>query len=126
MSSSATVRRVIRFSLTGLLVTGVHVAVASLWINRVHPLPAVANGVAFVTATVVGLLINTYWTFSGQLDRLTAVRYFAVAILGLLTSMALPHGVYLAGLSYWYGIGLVVVIMPVLNFLLHHHWTYRH
>lgn len=125
MSCSATVRRAIRFSLTGLLVTGVHVAVASLWINRVHPLPAVANGVAFVTATVIGLLINTYWSFSGQLDRRTASRYFAVAIVGLLASMVLSHGIYLAGLNYWYGIGLVVVVMPVLNFLMHHHWTYR-
>lgn len=117
--------RAVRFSLTGLFVTFVHVLVATLWIKRVHPLPSIANGVAFVAATLVGLLINSYWSFNFKLTSEVGTRYFAVAVLGLVVSMGLSHAIYLAGLSYWVGIALVVVVMPVMNFLMHHYWTYR-
>lgn len=117
--------RALRFGVTGVFVTGVHVVVASLWIHWIHALPAIANGVAFLVATLVGLAINTRWSFGVRLSRHVAVRYSLVAVVGLCVSMALSHAVYLAGMSYGVGIAVVVVVMPGLNFLMHHYWTYR-
>lgn len=124
-SRSISLRRATRFAVTGGLATCIHVVVASLWFNCVHPQPAHSNGVAFITATLVGLVINTYWSFSGRLTRAVAARYIIVAAIGLLVSMGLSQAVHLAGLAYWYGIALVVLVMPIFSFLLNHYWIYR-
>ena len=39
--------------------------------------------------------------------------------------MAMSGAAQYYGLHYWYGIGLVVCIVPPVTFLLHNFWTYK-
>ncbi|MGQ0708966.1 MAG: GtrA family protein [Rhodoferax sp.] len=125
MSSDSTLVRFVRFCVTGIFNTAVHAAVATAWIHAVQPKPAVANGVAFLVATTLSLLVNTHWSFSAALSPQVVRRYAIVALIGLGCSMGLAGGMEWMGFSYQAGIVAVVLVMPVLNFTLHHFWTYR-
>ncbi|WP_294769610.1 GtrA family protein [uncultured Rhodoferax sp.] len=119
-------QRALRFGITGVLNTAVHVVTASAWIHTVHPNPALANGVAFSVATLFSYGVNTWWTFATTFKRQTLIRFFAVALIGLPLSAGIAGAVDWLGYGYAYGIAAVVCTMPPVNFLLHHFWTYRH
>jgi putative flippase GtrA len=115
----------VRFGITGVLNTALHIAVASGWIYFVHSNPSIANGVAFTVATTFSYIMNTLWSFSSQFDRMTFVKFWLVALLGLPLSAGIAGLVDWLGLHYAYGIATVVCVMPPFNFALHYFWTYR-
>jgi putative flippase GtrA len=114
-----------RFLVSGVLVTGLHVLVAAsvirfLWLN-----PMFANGIAFVTATVVSYVINTRWSFSSSFQSRSFVRFCVVSVIGCLLAMGVSGTADAYGWSYWIGIAAVVMVVPPVTFLLHSLWTYR-
>lgn len=125
LSQQILIKRAVRFSFTGLLNTAVHVLIASTIIEFIVPVPAFANGVAFIVATLVSYLINTKWSFSSQLHGKSLFRYSIVSILGFFLAVGISGTINMLGFSYWYGIAGVICVMTPTNFLLHHFWTYR-
>lgn len=117
--------RIFRFAITGVFVTLVHVVVATLWILWVTHDPSLANAIAFIVATLVSFVINTFWSFSSEMSSLILVKYVTVAFVGLFLSAGVAWAVDQMGFSYPYGIAAVVFVMPPANFVMHHFWTYR-
>ena len=66
---SPLLRRALRFAMTGLLVTAVHVVAAVLFVHLILANPPLANGFAFVVATVVSYLINTCLLYTSPSPR---------------------------------------------------------
>lgn len=122
---SALIQRGLRFAVTGLFVTALHALVAVLFINFVVALPPLANGVAFVVATVVSYVINTTWSFSARLQGRTLWRFLAVSACGFVLAMFVAWAAQVAGLHYGLGIGAVALTIPAFTFVLHNFWTYR-
>ena len=118
-------KRALRFSFSGVFVTALHVVIATAFIELILPVPSLANGVAFLIATITSYLINTKWSFSSQLHGKTLYRFSVVSFLGLFLSMGVAGAAQIYGLPYWYGIGAVTCVVPPLNFVLHNFWTYR-
>ena len=118
-------RRVRRFAISGLLVTGIHVLIAAGMINFVTPVAPLANGVAFVVATAFSYAVNTLWSFSSAMDGGNFVRFISVALAGLLLAVAVSGAAEYYGFHYMVGIGLVACTVPPTTFLLHYFWTYR-
>jgi putative flippase GtrA len=118
-------KQVLRFTASGVLITGLHVIIATTFIKIVLPVPVIANGVAFVTATIFSYLINTLWSFSSPLHGKNLFRFCVVSFIGLFLAMAISGAAQYYGLHYWYGIGLVVCIVPPVTFMLHNLWTYN-
>ncbi len=118
-------RRAVRFALTGVLVTCVHAGVAIMFIRHIVPAPPLANGVAFIVATVVSYTINTLWSFSGQLRGRTLAKFIAVSIVGLSLAILVAWVAEIIGLGYLAGICAVALTIPTLTFVLHNFWTYR-
>lgn len=114
-----------RFALTGIFVTGVHAAIAIMFIRFLMPTPPLANGVAFIGATFVSYAINTTWSFSSRLDGMTLSRFVVVSIVGLFLAMLVAWIAQELGLSYLIGICAVALTIPSLTFFLHNFWTYR-
>jgi putative flippase GtrA len=125
MLGPETLRRAVRFGLSGLFVTGFHSAIAAGLIEFLGAIPSVANGIAFVLATLASYLINTYWSFSGKPAPKSMLRFVCVALFGLSLTVGIAGLVDSYGLSYWIGIGCCILIVPPTTFLLHHFWTYR-
>jgi SAM-dependent methyltransferase/putative flippase GtrA len=118
-------RQALRFALSGLLITGIHVFIATVFIQILLLAPALANGVAFVVATIFSYLINTTWSFSSPLRGRNLFRFCCVSFIGLFLSTAISGAAQYYGLHYWYGIAFVVFTIPPVSFLLHNFWTYR-
>lgn len=118
-------RRVLRFGITGLVVTGVHVLVAAGLIRFLRFDPKLANGVAFVIATALSYGVNTLWSFSSPIGGSNFVRFISVSTVGLLLTLTFSGAAQYLGLHYIYGILVVVCTVPLVTFLLHHFWTYR-
>jgi putative flippase GtrA len=125
MPSEAFLQKAIRFALTGILITGIHVVVAFLSVQYLAFPPAVANAVAFATATICSYLINTTWSFSSRLERANLYRFIAVSSVGLFLAVAVSAFVDQMGLHYGIGIFAVALTVPPVTFLLHNYWTYR-
>lgn len=122
---SALIQRGLRFAVTGLFVTALHALVAVLFINFVSPQPPLANGVAFVVATVVSYVINTTWSFSARLHGRTLLRFLMVSAGGFVLAMLVAWAAQMAGLHYLSGIVAVALTIPAFTFVLHNFWTYR-
>jgi putative flippase GtrA len=118
-------RRAIRFTSTGFLVTAEHVLIATIFIEYLMAKPPVANGIAFLLATLTSYLINTIWSFSGQLHRKSLVRFIAVSIIGFLLAILVSAIVHIIGFHYLYGIITVALLVPPMTFILHNYWTYK-
>lgn len=118
------IRKAMKFGLTGVMVTGLHVVVALLLISTVLPVPAAANGLAFVVANLFSYAINTLWTFSHPLHGRSLVRFLLVSLFGFIIAVTVSGLAEWYGLHYWYGIGLVVCCVTPVTFLLHNFWTY--
>jgi len=114
-----------RFAASGVVATGVHVALATGFIRFVLMEPALANGIAFVIATVFSYTVNTLWSFSNTLTGTNFLRFSLVSLVGLTLTMLISGTAQYYGLHYMYGISLVVCMVPPTTFLLHKFWTYR-
>lgn len=114
-----------RFALSGLLVTGLHIFIATAAIQILSLAPSLANGLAFVVATVFSYLIHTRWSFSRPLHGKNLIRFSVVSLIGLSLAMVTSGAAQYYGLHYWYGIFFVVCTVPPITFLLHNFWTYR-
>jgi putative flippase GtrA len=123
--SDILLRQAKRFMVSGLLVTGLHVFIATSFINLVFPVPALANGVAFVVATAFSYYINTLWSFSRPPHRKNLIRFLSVSMLGCLLAVFISGHADLHGFHYGIGIASVAAIVPPVTFLLHKYWTYR-
>jgi len=117
--------RLLRFGITGVIATGIHVMVAAALIAKLHVLPYVANPIAFLIATAFSYATNTMWSFASRLDRRTLRRYVCVAAFGLLATAAIAAVAEAAGLDYRIGIVLVIALVTPGTFVLHSVWTYR-
>lgn len=123
--SSSIITKASRFAFSGFLSTGIHVAIATLFIRLILPLPTVANAIAFIIATFFSYVINTLWSFSSPLHGRTLWRFLTVSGLGLLVTVFLSGLAQFYGLPYWVGIAFVVCCVPLITFCFHNLWTYR-
>ena len=93
--------RMQRFTVSGMLVTGLHVLVAANLINLLSLAPPLANGIAFVGATIFSYVINTCWSFSSPLHGKNLLRFVLVSIIGLLLAVTISGLAEFYGMHYW-------------------------
>lgn len=122
--TSALVRRIARFSVSGVVVTLVHIVSATAWLHWINTSSGLANGFAFAVATAFSYCIHTMWSFSAEMEQRVFAKFIVVALVGLGLSAGVGHLVQWLGFPHQYSIAAVVLVMPPYNFLAHHFWTY--
>ncbi|VVE38606.1 GtrA family protein [Pandoraea cepalis] len=123
--ASRTQGRFVRFGVSGVASTGVHVAAATTLLATTPVGPTFANAAAFCIATICSYLLNTLWSFSSRIDHANVVRFALVSLVGLSMTTAIAHAVAAMGGAAWLGIATVVATVPPVTYLMHRHWTYR-
>jgi putative flippase GtrA len=118
-------KRVVRFAFTGVFVTGIHALIAILIVIYLIPAPPLANGVAFMGATLISYVINTTWSFSSQLQGSTLLRFVVVSIVGFIVAISVSWFMEQQGFNYLIGIVAVALTTPLITFLMHNFWTYK-
>lgn len=114
-----------RFALVGLGVTVLHVGVAAGLIEGARLHPATANGVAFVVSNLASYVANTRWSFAAPMMLANWGRFLVVSGAAWLLTVAIAWAAEAAGGHYLVGIGLVVLVVPLLSFAAHRAFTYR-
>lgn len=125
MPNEVLIRRAGRFGLVGTLATCLHVVIAVALVSGAGQSSPLANGVAFVVATIFSYVANTHWSFAARVGGRTLLRYLVAVSLGCMIAMGISAGAGILGLHFLIGIGLVAATMPAFNFMLHNFWTYK-
>lgn len=113
------------FSLIGVVNTLLHLLVVTGLVElfSVHPIPA--NGMAFITANLFSFWANSRWSFRAAATRQRYMRFLAVSLLGLFVSFL---AIVISEALQWHylaGVLLSFVLLPLLTFLAHKHWTWK-
>ena len=121
--------QVIRFGLTGLLLT-VLVAAAYWAIAEFTGIdPLLSMTLVYLTFTGVGYLLHSRWSFKGHGDRnnagLRTTRFFVVNTLGFVVNQFFVWLLtkYLGG-PVWWPVIPVIFVTPVLTFSLNRKWVF--
>ncbi|MFT5573898.1 MAG: putative flippase GtrA [Cryomorphaceae bacterium] len=118
-------RRILKFAISGIGSTSVHVLVATVSIEFFEIHPGAANGLAFLVAVNFSYLANSYWTFGASLSAQRAGRFYLGSVVGLLFSVLISSLIAHLGYHYFYGIAGVVLVVPISTYFIHSQWTYR-
>ncbi|MGI9249598.1 MAG: GtrA family protein [Pseudohongiellaceae bacterium] len=119
-----TYTRLLRFGMVGLAVTLLHIIIASSLIETNLAHPAQANGIAFVIAALVSFSLNTRYAFKQSANLKNLLRFLIVLAGCGLLSMGIAGGIEFIGWPYQAGIFVVVLSVPLINFLLLHYWVF--
>lgn len=114
----------LRFSVTGLGTTLLHVAVAVSMVDLLAFQPVVANGTAFGVATGFAYIFNTRWSFRAHMNRQSALRYALITAVSFIFTISLSAWVQRMGWHYGLGIAMTVIVLPIMNYLAHRYFTY--
>ena len=111
----------------GVLGTIIHFGTLFLLVEHADFTPLIASTIGFVFTVVVSYLFNYYWTFAAaSAHRSTFLRYLVVSLTGLtLNAIVLQAGLSLLDLHYTYAQAMVILIIPVVNYLLNRFWTFN-
>lgn len=120
-----TLAKLFRFGISGVIATGIHVAVATPMIYLLHASQVSANGVAFIIANICSYLLNTLWSFGASPGRDSYLRFLAVSLVGLGITLGISSVAPALGAGYWHGLAAILSVVPVVTFVLHRSWTYR-
>lgn len=118
-------KKINRFLITGILVTALHAVIAVILIHNMTLKPPLANGAAFILATIASYIINTRWSFSSKSSHHVIFKFCAVSIIGLHISVSVAWIAQELGISYLFGIFFTAIISPAITFTLHNFWTYK-
>lgn len=126
VSNKHQVLRLVRFSIVGLTVAVIYLVLFNLL--RTFEMPHVsASTIAFLAAVFVQYLLQTMWTFKREVRNRKYMSRFGIMVgLGALIAAAITKYIGpIAGLSDFQSSLVVVVVLPVFNFLIMALWVYK-
>ena len=124
MARGVPIGRLIKFTVVGLSIAVFHYMSAVLMVEHGGLAPALANSIAFLAAAALSYTLQTLWTFESRFTARNAIRFVVVLLVGVAVSWGTSTAVAALGLPYRLGVIIVLFLIPALNFLLHHFWTY--
>jgi len=124
MARGVPIGRLVKFTVVGLAIAVFHYMSAVLMVDRGGLAPALANSIAFLAAAALSYTLQTLWTFESRFTARNAIRFVVVLLVGVAVSWGTSTTVAALGLPYRVGVIIVLFLIPALNFLLHHFWTY--
>ena len=121
--------QLVRFVITGALVTALGVGVYALVAIGLRWHPQLGNVLAYVTAMATGYVLHSSWSFrdhGGERTGATRARFVLVSLISyalnsfwvwlLFTHLALGRGAPIVPMLF---------VTPIVTFLLNRHWVFR-
>ncbi|MGB0498769.1 MAG: GtrA family protein [Rubricella sp.] len=115
----------LRFAIVGVSVAAFYTALFVAF-SRSGLAPGIANAIALTLAVIGQYIAQTAWTFRRPLALPDQIGRFATVIAAgylfshIVTAVVAPA----AGFADWLAAGIVVVSLPVLNFVAFRLWVY--
>lgn len=118
------IKRIAGFSVIGVLNTGIHLLTVTSLVELLSANPVLANCIAFVAANIFSFYANSSWNYGTAMTGTRYKRFLAVSLVGFAITASLSALANALGWHYLAGTALVFVALPVLTFVVHHHWTW--
>lgn len=116
--------KLIRYALIGGSSTLIHLGIAFFWLYTVNSSLFVANTLGFSIAFIFSYTVQSQYVFLHPLSLSKAFRYFLVQFGALLSALILSN--VLVGYNSYIKTLVVVVLLPLITFVVHKFWTFRH
>ena len=123
----AVLTQLLRFLVSGALVTGLGVGVYAFVALVLRWHPQVGNFLAYVVAMATGYLMHSRWSFRdhGQRTNSTAVKFIVVSLISLsLNSLWVALITGPLGLGPAWPILPMLFVTPAVTFVLNRHWVF--
>lgn len=125
LRDTATLTRLLRFALVGLVVTVSYVAVAWCTVRFAGVAPVPASMLAWGAVMFVSYVGQKYFTFrSDGAHRVELPRFVVTAALAFVVSTGSMAGATRSGLPYEAGIALAAVVIPLCSFVVMSLWVF--
>jgi putative flippase GtrA len=124
VAREVSVGRLVKFTVVGVSIAVFYYFSAVLMVDRGGLQPALANSIVFMASAVLSYALQTLWTFESRFTMRNAIRFVVVLLVGVVGSWGTSTAVAALGWPYRVGVIIVLFLIPALNFLLHHLWTY--
>lgn len=89
--------------------------------------PVLASFLSFIPVLIFSYLLSYKWVFNSiDSHKTTFLRYLFVVVIGLMWNLLIMY-ITINWLNWWYiySQALVVIVVPVSNYLLNHFWTFQ-
>jgi len=122
----ARIQQLLKYGVTGVFGSVLYFAVLLTLVEVCAVRPLVASALSFVCTVVTSYFINCFWTFnSTSASSRQFVKYSMVSVFGLLLTTLITYvGVDLMQAWYVYSQVVVVVVVPISNYLLNSKWVF--
>lgn len=121
-----TIQQMIRFGLVGTLNTIIYIVIATIFIKFITGSQVIANCTAFILATCFSYIAHTTYSFRSSFSKKVFVKFIIVTAICFFTTALIAKMAEFLNLNYKLGIFINLSINPLLSYLLHRLWTYRH
>lgn len=116
------------YGFVGVIGTAIHFSTLALLVEWFDQDPVFSSSVGFVLTVIVSFYLNKKYTFRVQAGKTSSkfLKYVIVSSSGfVLNGLIMFLAVDVLSWHYFIGQSIVVVVLPVSNFLLNNYWTFR-
>jgi putative flippase GtrA len=126
MQSSYSLAQLIKYGITGVLGTMLYVALLVVLVELFHIPPTLASFLSFSSTVATSYFLNSFWTFNTKdVSLVRFTKYTIVSLSGLvLTTLITYVGVEVLKIWYIYVQVIVVLVVPISNYLLNSQWVF--
>lgn len=114
------------FAIIGLVNTLIHGGVLIACVEQLHFDVTVSHFLAFFIANMFSYIANSKITFRASITISRYGRFFLASLLSLGLTLLLSWMASFYGLHYLVGFALIVILVPILNFMVIKTWVFAH
>jgi putative flippase GtrA len=119
------IERAVRFLLIGVLSFLAYLGVLSIVIDLLRGSVTLGVVAGFAVGTAVSYVGNALWAFDSRMTTRSAGKFLIVIAVGLIANILIARTMEYLGFHYFAITVAIFVIVPALNFLGHHLWTFQ-
>ncbi|WP_445670821.1 GtrA family protein [Paenibacillus sp. FSL M8-0334] len=117
----------VKYALVGVIGTIIHTLILIVLTEFFFLKPILSTSFGFIASLLLSYYLNSKWTFSSnKMTTVSFVKYFTVSLSGLFLNIAILYiFVDLFNLWYIWAQVVIVVIVPIYNYLLNKLWSFN-
>ena len=119
--------KLIAYGIIGLLGTLIHFTSLVFFVEIINLDPVLSSSIGFILTIIVSFILNKKFTFKVKTrsNSILFIKYTIVSFTGFfINSLIMYSTVHLLSIHYSIGQAIVVIVLPISNFLLNNYWTF--
>ncbi len=116
------------YGIVGVIGTFIHFLTLVLLVELFNQDPVFSSSIGFIFTVIISFILNKKFTFKtrSKNNSILFIKYSLVSISGfILNSLIMYLTVHVFTIHYFIGQAIVIIVLPISNFLLNHYWTFN-